>query len=73
MKNLIVLCIATCIFKFSIIVINFAPYISGLVGKDYYDKWFCYLSDGFVDYQCSRYTDWHNDYKDGDKTFSGNQ
>jgi len=74
MKNLIFLCIATCIFIFSVIVLNFAPSINGLVGKGYYNMWGDPLfSVGVADYPCSSYTDAYNDYKDGVKTFTGTQ
>ena len=83
MKNLIFLCIATCIFIFSVIVLNFAPSINGLVGKGQYDLWGSpvvnvdilgnpnSISYGVEDYPCSGYTDVYNDIKDGVRTFSG--
>ena len=73
MKNLIFLCIATCIFIFSVIVLNFAPSINGLVGKGQYNRLGVLLNEGFADYPCSRYTDRYNDIKDGVITFSGAQ
>ena len=83
MKNLIFLCIATCIFIFSLIVLNFAPSINGLVGKGHYSLWGSPVADndntnqdlyfGFADYPCSRYTDRYNDIKDGVRTFTGAQ
>ncbi len=38
MKNLIFLCIATSIFILSIIVLNVAPIINGILGKGTYDS-----------------------------------
>jgi hypothetical protein len=75
MKILIFLCVATCIFIFSVIVINFAPSINGLVGKGHYDRLGNYITGyyGFADYPCSRYSDRYNDIKDGVLAFSGAQ
>ena len=84
MKNLIFLCIATCIFIFSVIVLNFAPSINGLVGKGQYNLWGIpvvnadisgnpSISFGVADYPCSGYADEYNDYKDGVITFVGTQ
>ena len=70
MKNLIFLCIATCIFIFSVIVLNFAPIINGFVGKGKYDVYGDIVSAsdpllGFADFPCSFYIDKYNDIKDG--------
>ena len=70
MKNLIFLCIATCIFILSVIVLNFAPIINGIVGKGKYNSYGDIVdgSDpllGFSDYPCSSSTDKYNDIKDG--------
>ena len=73
MKNLIFLCIATCIFIFSVIVLNFAPSINGLVGKGVYSLYGDRIYPGLADYSCSYYADMYNDYKDGVRTFSGTQ
>ena len=74
-KNLIFLCVATCIFVFSVIVLNFAPVINGLIGKGKYDLNGDIISGsgfylGFADYPCSSYIDIYNDYKDGFNTYS---
>jgi len=52
MKNLIFLCISTAIIIFTVIVLNNAPIINGLVGKDWYDE------------SCQRYVDLHKYNKD---------
>ena len=70
MKNLIFLCIATCIFIFSVIVLNFAPSINGLVGKGVYTVYGDGVP-GVADIPCSAYADEYNDYKDGVKNFVG--
>ena len=73
MKHLIFLCVATCIFILSVIVLNVAPSINGLVGKGHYDRLGnnIMLYYGFADYPCSRYTNEYNDIKDGVSTFAG--
>lgn len=73
MKNLIFLCIATCIFIFSVIVLNFAPSINGLVGKGVYSLYGDRIYPGLADYSCSYYADKYNDIKDGVETFGGTQ
>jgi hypothetical protein len=84
MKNLIFLCVATCIFIFSVIVLNFAPSINGLVGKGHYNLWGnpvdhtdiwgnTEYSFGVADYPCSGYTDEYNDIKDGVTPYIGTQ
>ena len=71
MKHLIFLCVATCIFILSVIVLNVAPSINGLVGKGYYDSLGGPLSSGFADSPCSRYADRYNDINDGVTTITG--
>jgi hypothetical protein len=73
MKHLIFLCVATCIFILSVIVLNVAPSINGLVGKGHYDRLGnnIMLYYGIADYPCSRYTNEYNDIKDGVSTFAG--
>lgn len=66
MKNLIFLCIASAIFIFSVIVLNIAPTINGLVGKGKYQQ-NGDINDGlygWADYPCKQYTDIYNEYKD---------
>lgn len=65
MKNLIFLCIATCIFIFSVIVLNFAPIINRLVGKGVYSAYGNLIYPGLTDSPCSSYSDSYNDYKNG--------
>ena len=57
MKNLIFLCIATCIFILSVIVLNEAPIINGLLGKGTYDTNVVTTSDGWYDKDCGYYND----------------
>ena len=52
MKNLIFLCVSTAIIIFTVIVLNNAPIINGLVGKDWYDE------------SCQKYIDLHKYNKD---------
>ena len=73
MKNLIFLCVATCIFILSVIALNVAPSINGLVGKGYYSIWGVRMSPGVTDYPCSRFSDIYNDIKDGVTSFTGTQ
>ena len=81
MKHLIFLCVATCIFILSVIVLNVAPSINGLVGKGHYDRLGNFMTNaltslpeyGFADYPCSSYTDEYNEYNDGVRTFVGTQ
>ena len=65
MKNLIFLCVASCIFILSVIVLNYAPTITGLVGKGTYrsngDVSYSY---GWADFPCRSYSDLYNDYED---------
>lgn len=63
MKNLIFLYVATCIFIFSVIVLNFAPSINGLVGNGHYNRFGNYIKTyyGFTDYSCVIYSDEYND------------
>jgi hypothetical protein len=76
MKNLIFLCIATCIFIFSVIVLNFAPIINGLVGKGKYDLNGDIIDPsnpllGFSDNPCSSFIDKYNNIKDGFENYPG--
>ena len=74
MKHLIFLCVATCIFILSVIVLNVAPSINGLVGKGHYDNLGNVIGSsyfGFADYPCSSYTDEYNDINDGVTTITG--
>jgi hypothetical protein len=60
----------------SVIVLNVAPSINGLVGKGHYDLLGNSLMNsysGFADFPCSRYTDEYNDIKDGVTNFAGTQ
>jgi len=52
MKNLIFLCISTAIIIFTVIVLNNAPIINGLVGSSWYDE------------SCQNYVDLHKYNKD---------
>ena len=70
MKHLIFLCVATCIFILSVIVLNVAPSVNGLVGKGF-TVMGNIMYPGFADYPCSWYTDEYNDIKDGVKTHTG--
>ena len=54
MKNLIFLCISVAIVLFTVIVLNNAPIINGLVGKDWYKE------------SCQNYVDLHKYNKDVD-------
>ena len=64
MKNLIFLCVASAVFILSVIVLNYAPTITGLVGKG------TYLNNGVAQYggwansPCRTYSDLYNDYED---------
>ena len=67
MKNLIFLCIASAIFILSVIVLNCAPTINGLIGKGKYQQNGDLSSNsmyGWADYPCKSYKDLYNDYKD---------
>jgi len=66
MKNLIFLCIASAIFIFSVISLNVAPTINGLVGKGKYKRNGDLDSTnyGWADYPCSYYSNLYNDNKD---------
>ena len=66
MKNLIFLCIASAVFILSVIVLNFAPTINGLIGKGKYQQ-NGELANGFngwADYPCKSFSDNYNYYKD---------
>jgi len=66
MKNLIFLCIASAIFIFSVISLNVAPTINGLVGKGKYKMNGDLDSSnyGWADYPCSYYSNFYNENKD---------
>jgi len=67
MKNLIFLCIASSVFILSVIALNCAPTINGLIGKGKYQQNGDLASNsmyGWADYPCKSYTDLYNDYKD---------
>ena len=66
MKDLIFLCIASAIFIFSVIVLNLAPTINGLIGKGKYNSEGDVFSNsyGWADIPCKRYSDQYNIYKD---------
>ena len=66
MKNLIFLCIATAVFILSVIVLNCAPIINGLIGKGKYQQNGDLANRlyGWADYPCISYTHLYNDYKD---------
>jgi len=57
MKNLIFLCIATSIFILSIIVLNVAPIINGILGKGTYDSNGEASSYGWYEKNCDLYND----------------
>ena len=67
MKNLIFLCVASAVFILSVIVLNYAPTITGLVGKGRYDSNGDLSSSsslGWADFPCSYYSDKYNEYED---------
>jgi len=66
MKNLIFLGIASAVFIFSVIVLNFAPTINGLIGKGKYQQNGNLASgfNGWADYPCNSYSDDYNYYKE---------
>ncbi len=58
MKKLLFLCLAAAIFVFSVLVLNFAPTINGLVGKGKYDmNGNVIYSYGWADIPCNSYSD----------------
>ena len=59
MKNLIFLCVSTAVVIFTVIVLNNAPIINGLVGGDWYDE------------SCQDYVDLHKYNKDKTPTELG--
>jgi hypothetical protein len=62
MKELIFLCIASCVFILSVIVLNCAPTIKGLIGKGTYESDGDVSSSyGWADEPCSKYSDKYND------------
>ena len=71
MKELIFLCIASCVFILSVIVLNCAPTINRLIGKGRYKNNGCPVSSwtfGWADEPCSQYSNRYNDLKDEDET-----
>ena len=69
MKKLLFLCLAAAIFVFSVLVLNFAPTINGLVGKGNYDmNGNLIVSYGWADFPCNLYSDRYNDYKETEVT-----
>ena len=64
MKNLIFLCIALAIFIFSVIVLNRAPTINGLIGKGRYEANGDATSVGWADSSCKFFSDIYNEYKE---------
>jgi len=67
MKNFIFLCIATCIFIFSVIALNCVPSINGLAVKGQYDIWGELKSSSSFevgDVPCRMYSDYYNNLKD---------
>ena len=64
MKNLIFLCIASAVFIFSVIVLNFAPTINGLIGKGTYLLNGNRIYPGWDDSPYRAYSDNYNLYKD---------
>ena len=72
MKNLIFLCIASAIFIFSVIVLNRAPTINGLIGKGiyktdgdvYFDVYSGYSHYGWADFPCKLFSDKYIEYKE---------
>ena len=66
MKNLIFLCIASATFILSVIVLNFAPTINGLIGKGKYLQNGDLASglNGWADYPCKSYSDLYNYFKE---------
>ena len=63
MKNLIFLCVASAVFILSVIVLNYAPTITGLVGKGYHDS-VGGSSGSWADSPCREFSDNYNYYKD---------
>jgi hypothetical protein len=59
MKNLIFLCVSAAITIFTVIVLNNAPIINGVVGGDWYDE------------SCQKYIDLHKYYEDKDPSTLG--
>jgi uncharacterized membrane protein (DUF485 family) len=71
MKELIFLCIASCVFILSVIVLNCAPTINRLIGKGTYKNNGSPLTSGtsgWADEPCSQYSNRYNDLKDEDET-----
>ena len=66
MKNLIFIYIASAVFILSIIILNCALTINGLIEKGKYQQNGDLVNGlyGWIDYPCKSYTDLYNDYKD---------
>ena len=64
MKNLIFLCVASAVFILSVIVLNYAPTITGLVGKGTYLNNGNAQYYGWADSPCSYYSDKYNELED---------
>ncbi len=64
MKNLIFLCVASAVFILSVIVLNYAPTITGLVGKGTYLNNGVAQYSGWADSPCREFSDLYNDYED---------
>ena len=64
MKNLIFLCVASCIFILSVIVLNYAPTINGLVGRGTYETDGDKAIEDWADFPCNEYSDLYNYYED---------
>ena len=64
MKNLIFLCVASAVFILSVIVLNYAPTITGLVGKGIYVSNGDASDEGWAGYPCRKFSDQYNEYKD---------
>ena len=75
MKKLLFLCLAAAIFVFSVLVLNFAPTINGLVGKGKYDTNGNIILSlyGWADYPCNLYSDRYNLDKEREVTSSFTQ
>ncbi len=64
MKNLIFLCVASAVFILSVIVLNYAPTITGLVGKGMFASNGFASDEGWAGYPCRKFSDQYNEYKD---------
>ena len=64
MKNLIFLCVASAVFILSVIVLNYAPTITGLVGKGIFASNGGASDEGWAGYPCRKFSDTYDYYKD---------